>query len=220
MTLIKKNGPDFHFSPLLEFLIVAISLVLILVPIRIFTKIVFADNWIGSIGIISVVFGLILYLSKNNRLGIFGQMFIRQIIRNHKGKRKWAIYLQISLFLFVGLLTIFSIHAGNTEFHSLKKQIIEEFNNRGVFIDSTLNFDSINYVSSQVSPEQQLGAIATLPLLIIQNFQLFSVVLSVTDQMMGGWVMYFWQIMVIETIEIAIFLSVSKKFILKNHKSQ
>ena len=152
MTLIRKNSPDFILHPFLEFLIVTISLISILVPLRIFTKIALVDDWIGSIGIISVVFGLILYLSKNEKLGIFGKMFIRQIVRNHKGKRTLVIYSQTALFLFVGLLTIFSIHTGNTEFYSLKEQIIAEFSNQGVQIDSTLNFNAIDHISSQVSP--------------------------------------------------------------------
>ena len=124
MTLIRKNSPGILLHPFLEFLIVTFSLIAILVPLRIFTKTVLVDDWIGSIGIISVVFGLILFLSKKEKLGIFGQMFIRQIIRNHKGKRKLVIYSQTALFLSVGVLTIFSIHSGNTEYHILRDQVI------------------------------------------------------------------------------------------------
>ncbi len=216
MALFNKSNHDHSIHPFIEFLIVAFSLIGILVPLRIFSKIVFVDGWIGSIGIITIVFGLMLYLSKKEKLGFFGQMFIRQITKNHKGKRKWIIYSQTGLFLSMGILTIFSIHAGNTEYHLLKEQVIAEFGNHGILIDSDLNFDAINQISSQVSPEQQVGAIATLPMLTIQNFEIFSVVLAVTDQMMGGWVMYFWQIMVIETIEVAIFLGITRKFIFKN----
>ncbi|KAF6247069.1 hypothetical protein C6990_05140 [Nitrosopumilus sp. b3] len=216
MALFNKNNPDYLFHPFFEFLIIAFSLIAILVPLRIFAKIIFVDEWIGSIGIITVIFGLILYLSKKEKLGIFGKMFIRQITKNHKGKRKWIIYSQTGLFLSMGALTIFCIHSGNTEYYPLKEQVIAEFGNQGILIDSELNFDAINQISSQVSPEEQVGAIAALPMLTIQNFEIFSVVLSVTDQMMGGWVMYFWQIMVIETMEVSIFLGISRKFIFKN----
>ena len=87
MALIKKSDSDYLLHPFLEFLIVSISLIAILVPLRIFSKIIFIDEWIGAIGIITVVFGLMLYLSKKEKLGIFGKMFIRQITKNHKGKR-------------------------------------------------------------------------------------------------------------------------------------
>lgn len=217
MALFNKNNQDYSFHPFIEFIIIAFSLIAILVPLRIFAKIIFVDEWIGSIGIITVVFGLILYLSKKEKLGFFGKMFIRQITKNHKGKRKWIIYSQTGLFLSMGILTIICIHSGNTEYHLLKEQVIAEFGNQGILIDSELNFDAINQISSQVSPEEQVGAIAALPVLTIQNFEIFSVVLAVTDQMMGGWVMYFWQIMVIETIEVAIFLGISRKFIFKNN---
>lgn len=216
MTVFKKNPPGYLLHPFLEFLLVTLSLIAILVPLRIFSKMIFVDEWIGSIGVITVVFGVILFLSMKEKLGNFGQMFLRQITKNHTGKRKWIIYSQTGLFLSLGILTIFSINAGNTEYNLLKEQVIAEFGNKGILIDSDLNFDAINQISSQVSPEQQAGAIAALPLLTIQNFEIFSVVLAVTDQMMGGWVMYFWQIMVIETIEISIFLIIMRKFILKN----
>lgn len=212
MAVFKKNPPGYLLHPFLEFLIITLSLIAILVPLRILSKMIFVDEWIGSIGIITVVFGVILFLSMKEKLGNFGQMFLRQIIKNHTRKQKWIIFSQTGLFLSMGILTIFSINAGNTEYYLLKEQVIAEFGNKGIMIDSDLNFDAINQISSQVSPEQQAGAIAALPLLIIQNFEIFSVVLAVTDQMMGGWVMYFWQIMVIETVEISIFLFITRKF--------
>ena len=214
MTLFKKNHRRYLLNPFLEFLIVTISIIAILVPLRIVSKVIFANEWVGSIGIVSVVFGLILLLSKKEKLGKFGQMFIRQIIKNHKGKRKWIIYTQTALFLSIGILTIFSINAGNTQYHLLKEQVIAEFGNQGILIDSDLNFNAIDQISSQVSPEQQVESIVLLPLLTIQNFEIFSVVLAMTDQMMGGWVMYFWQIMIIEILEITIFLGITRKSIL------
>jgi len=216
MSLFKKNHTDGSYHPFLEFLIVTISLIAILVPLRIFSKIVFADEWIGSLGLISVILGMIIFLSKKEKLGIFGQMFIRQINKNHKGKRKWIIYFQTILFLSIGILTIFSIHTGNNDYYLLKEQVITEFYKQGIVIDSSLNFDAIQQISSQISPEQQVGAIAALPLLTIQNFEIFSVVLAVTDQMMGGWVMYFWQVMVIEIMEIVALLGITRKLFFKN----
>ncbi len=215
MTLFKKNHKNLSYHPFLEFLIVTSTLIAILVPIRIFSKIVFADEWIGSLGVISVILGLIIFLSKKEKLGIFGQMFIRQIIKNHKGKRKWIIYLQTIFFLSIAVFTIFSIHTGNNDYYLLKEQVITEFYKQGIVIDSSLNFDAIQQISSQISLEQQVEAIAALPLLTIQNFEIFSVVLAVTDQLLGGWVMYFWQIMLIETMEIVVLLGITRKLFLK-----
>jgi len=216
MTFFKNNHKNVSYHPFLEFLIVTISLITILVPLRIFSRTIFADDWIGSLGMISIVFGAILFLSKKEKLGIFGQMFLRQIIKNHKGKKKAIIYFQTALFLSMGIFTIFSINAGNTDYQILKEQVLEEFLNQGVIIDSEWNYDSIEQISSQVSPEEQIESIVSLPFLIIENFEIFSVVLSVTDQLMGGWVMYFWQVMVVEIIEITIFIVISKKFLIKN----
>lgn len=215
MTLFKKNHTDEAYHSFLEFLIVTGSLIAILVPIRVFSKIVFADEWIGSLGVVTGVLGLIIFLSKKEKLGKFGQMFIRQVIKNHKGKRKWFIYFQTILFLSIAIFTIFSIHTGNNDYYLLKEQVLAEFEKQGIMIDSTLNFDAIKQISSQITPEQQMGAIVALPLLTIQNFEVFAVVLAITDQLMGGWVMYFWQIMLIETVEIIVMLRITRKIFFK-----
>jgi hypothetical protein len=177
---------------------------------------IFGDSWISSLGLISVVLGMILFLSKKEKLGKFGQMFIRQIIKNHKGKRKWAMYFQMTLILSMGIFTIFSIHTGNTEHQILKEQVIEEFKKQGIVIDSNLNYDAIQKISSQITPRQQIESITTLPILSIQDFGIFSVVLAVTDQLLGGWVMYFWQVVLIESVEILVFIGVTRKILLKN----
>ena len=218
MTLFKKNHVTSAYHPTIEFLIVTISLIAILIPLRIVSKIIFDDEWIGSLGLISIVFGKIIFLSKKEKLGAFGQMFIRQIIKNHQGKRKWFVYIQTGLFLAIGIVTIFSIHVGNTDNYLLKEQVIAEFNKQEIIIDSNINYESIQQISSQISVEEQLGAIAALPLLTIYDFKIFSVVLAVTDQLMGGWVMYFWQVVVIEIIEISILLVITRKLYLKNTK--
>ena len=215
MTFFKNNHRNVSYHSFLEFLIVTISLIAILVPLRIVSRTIFADDWIGSLGMISIVFGAILFLSKKEKLGIFGRMFLRQIIKNHKGKKKAIIYCQTTLFLSIGIFTIFSINAGNTDYQILKEQVLEEFLNQGVIIDSEWNYNSIEQISSQVSTEEQIESIISLPFLIIENFEIFSVVLAVTDQLIGGWVMYFWQVMVVEIAEITIFLAISKKILFK-----
>ena len=216
MTFFKNNNKSTSYHPFIEFLIITISLIAILVPLRIFSREIFADEWIGSLGMISIVFGAILFLSKKEKLGKFGEMFLRQIVKNYKGKKKVIIYFQTGLFLSIGIFTIFSINAGNTDHQMLKEQILEEFLNQGVVIDSGWDYDSIEQISSQITTEEQIESIVSLPFLIIEHFEIFSVVLAVTDQLMGGWVMYFWQVMVVEITEITIFLVISKKFLFKN----
>ena len=94
MTFFKNNNKNTPYHPFIEFLIITISLIVILVPLRIFSREIFADEWIGSLGMISIVFGAILFLSKKEKLGKFGEMFLRQIVKNHKGKKKVIIYFQ------------------------------------------------------------------------------------------------------------------------------
>ncbi|QLH06851.1 hypothetical protein [Nitrosopumilus ureiphilus] len=213
MALFKKN---YHgASPFIEFLIVSLSLIAILIPLRIISKIIFEEELLGSLGLISIVLGMMLFLSKKEKLGRFGKMFIRQIIKNHKGKRKWFMYIQTALFLSIGILTVFSIHMGNNEYYILKEQIITEFHRQGI-TESSLNYEGIKQISSQIPLKQQVEVVIALPLLIIQNFEIFSAILAITDNLMGGWVMYFWQVVLIEIIEVSVFLSITRKIFLKS----
>ncbi len=211
-----KNFSFNKTNTFLEFSIVTISLISILVLIRIISKSVFDDNWIGSLGMVSAIFGLLLFLAKKEKLGFFGHMFIRQITKNYHGKKKWFIYAQTGFFLSIGLLTIFSIHTGNTEFANLKEQVITHLNSEGMLIDSEINYETLNQLSSQISIEQQIQSIVNLPSILIGNFVVFSVVLSVTNELLGGWVMFFWQVMIIETIEIICFVYFARKYLRSN----
>ena len=193
-----------------------ISLISMLVLIRIISKSVFDDNWIGSLGMVSGIFGLLLFLAKKEKLGFFGNMFIRQITKNYQGKKKWLIYAQTGFFLSIGLLTIFSIHSGNTEFANLKEQVITHLNSEGMLIDSAVNYDTLNQLSSKITIEQQIQSIVNLPSILIENYVVFSVVLSVTNELLGGWVMFFWQVMIIESIEIICFVCFARKYLRSN----
>lgn len=215
MNLFKKFSYDITNS-FLEFTIVTVSLISMLVLIRIISKSVFDDNWIGSLGMVSAIFGILLFLTKKEKLGIFGKMFIRQITKNYQGKKKWLIYAQTGFFLFVGITTIVSIHMGNTEFVDFKEQVISYFNSEGMIIDSEVNYNTLNQLSSQITLEQQIQSIISLPSILIGNFVVFSVVLSVMNELLGGWVMFFWQVMLIETIEIIGFVFFARKYLLKN----
>ena len=153
MALIKTNKNN-ELNPYLEYFIVTISLIAILISIRFLTKTFLMDNWLGSLGLVTIILGGLLYLAKKEKLGKFGAMFIRQIIKHHTGKRKWLVYTQTSIFLAIAFFTVFSIHMGNTEFSPLKEQVIDKFKTQGMTIDSELNYDVIETVSSQISPEQ------------------------------------------------------------------
>ena len=203
-----------NFGSLIDFLIVSTSLLAILIPLRIISKEIFQGEIFGTLGLVTCVLGLILFLSKKEKLGKFGTIFIRQITKNHSRKNKWLIYIQTAIFLSIGILTIFFIHMGNNEYE-LKEQIITELYNQGV-TETTLNFDMMNQISSQIHPTQQIEVISALPILVIKNFKIFSTVLSIANDLMEGWVMYFWQVMVIETIEVIVFLSVTRKLFLKS----
>ena len=205
-------------KPVFIFISFSSLLAILFIFLRVIFRLVFGDVWIGSLGLASLILGTVLFLSKKEKLGIFGQVLIKQITKTYAGKRKWAVYVQLGFFLSVSVFTMIAIYIGNTEYQSLKDQVIDEFKNKGISVDSNLNLDVIHQISSQVTPLQQMESIVHFPIMLTTNYRLFSVILAVSDQLLGGWVMYFWQVSIIEILEFLIFLRISRKVLLRSKK--
>ena len=62
----------------------------------------------------------------------------------------------------MGIMTIFCIHAGNTEYHILKEQVISEFKNQGILIGSELNFDAIDQQKKNLNSQDGQNIMQTV----------------------------------------------------------
>ena len=60
----------------------------IFLPIRLLVSSLITDNWLGSLGVMSLFAILMVFLIKKKKLGIIGQMFERQMKKTLGGMKK------------------------------------------------------------------------------------------------------------------------------------
>ena len=99
---------------ILESLLVFSIMAGVLLPARILFVAYVSDNWLGSLGIISAISAVMIILAKKKRLGLFGDMFERQMYKFQKGKRGIVVFAESLFLLFILGIMIFAIDQGNS----------------------------------------------------------------------------------------------------------
>jgi len=110
-----------------EKIIVSLGFVAIFLPMRYFFYVYISEYWLGSVGLISVVIGVITYLSYKDKFGRFGQLWKKQIHRLARGKLGTiGLIFGICFSLFFGTL-IWAFEAGkDSEAYQISVIILEE----------------------------------------------------------------------------------------------
>jgi hypothetical protein len=93
-----------------ETLIVFGTITMILFPIRLLFVTYITDDWFASFGIIAVISLTLVFLAKKNKMGKFGQMFVKVMQKWNTGKRQYILYLPPILLLIVSLGIILLIN--------------------------------------------------------------------------------------------------------------
>lgn len=90
--------------------IITLVMMFIFLPLRVLFATYITPHWFGSFGLLTSVLITLLYLSKKNKLGIFGRMFWKQTTKLHKGKRRIVSYTIIVLAVYFWSSVIYGIH--------------------------------------------------------------------------------------------------------------
>jgi len=100
-----------------ETLIVFGTITMILFPIRLLFVTYITDNWFASFGIIAVISLTMVFLAKRNKLGKFGQLFIKVMRKWNSGKRQYFLYLPPILLLIVsvGIILLINMYDSNID---------------------------------------------------------------------------------------------------------
>jgi len=80
-----------RFADRKEFAIVFGVMMLVMLPVRILLVEYVSDDWWGSFGAISAIAILMVILVKKKKLGKFGEMFERQMLKLHKSIWKYDL---------------------------------------------------------------------------------------------------------------------------------
>ena len=99
-----------------ETLIVFGTMTLILFPVRLFFVTYVTDDWFASFGMVAGISLSLVFLAKKNKMGKFGQMFVKVMHKWNSGKRQYVLYLPPILLLIVsvGIIMLINMYDSNT----------------------------------------------------------------------------------------------------------
>ena len=178
-----------------KFIILGISTGVFL-PIRVLFTSLISDNWLGSLGIISLIAVIVVVLIKKNKLGWFGRMFEKQIKKTLTGKTgKYIIGFAIFFLLYFGA-TLFFIERGSTVFAEDKEIFFSAIVGEEDYdIKDLANYELIGPKLIAQYQTTNLQSLAKLD-------YMFSIAYSVMDEMSDGWLSHVVVVMFVEQIEL------------------
>jgi hypothetical protein len=165
----------------------------ILLPVRLlFTEFV-SDDWLGSLGVISVISLTIIILAKKNKLGFFGPMLERQIFKFQKGKRGILIFAESAVLLVILGMMIFAIDNGHS-MHAQQKMVYVS--------DSTSSQTHVVESAKNMTPSDWAFGAVMAPIGFITAFPQMSAAMASIDAQMDGWLMHFYTVGFVEYLEL------------------
>lgn len=182
-----------------EFLIVFGVMMIVMLPARLLMVEYVSENWWGSFGAISAIAILMVVLVKKHKLGLFGEMFERQMLKLHqKGLRQKFVFGNMIFVLFVTGLLIFSVNAGNTTYLDQKNEIIDQAGGQQALEEKLGN---VEQMYEKITPEQILTALILIPYLLIVEFGYFAGLWAIENDYTNGFLLHLSTVAFVETLE-------------------
>lgn len=177
----------------------------ILLPARVLFVEFVSDDWLGSLGIISILSLLVILLAKYNKLGFFGPMLERQMFKFQKGKRGILLFAE-SVFLLIILGTmIFAIDQGHSIYDERKMNDVSDYQN---------SKSQLFEFAKNMTPSDWIFGTLMAPVGFVTAFPQMSLAMASIDQKLDGWLMHFYTVGFVEYLEllgILIFYRISFK---------
>ena len=164
----------------------------LLLPARLLFAEYVSDNWFGSLGIISAISISLVILVKKKKLGIFGEMFERQLYKFQKGKRGLVVFGESAFLLLILGSMIFAIDQGNSVYSDLKFQNLKNTISAERVLDSSNNMD----------PSDWVVGFLMAPVMFLTAFPQMSASIASIDQSLDGWLMHFYTVGFVEYVEL------------------
>ncbi len=182
-----------------EFLLVFGVMMFVMLPVRFLLVEYVSDNWWGSFGAISAIAVLMVILVKKNKLGRFGKMFERQMLKLHqKGLRRKVVFGNMIFALIVTGLLIYSINAGDTIYLDTKMEVVEQAGGEEALQEQLGDIDKMY---EQITPEQILLALIAIPYLLVAQFPYFASLWAIENDLTHGFLLHFATVAFVETLE-------------------
>ena len=165
----------------------------ILLPARLLFVEFVSDDWLGSLGVISILSFLVILLAKKNKLGFFGPMLERQMFQFQKGKKGILVFAESAVLLVILGSMIFAIDQG----HSIHaEQKIE-------YLPETLDPETHVLESAKnMSPSDWVFGAIMAPVGLLTAFPQMSAAMASIDDGLDGWLMHVYTVGFVEYLEL------------------
>lgn len=204
MEIINKNFK--------EWLIIGGIITGILLPVRLLFVELVSDNWLGSFGLVSLFSIVILILVKRNKLGKFGKMFERQLIKTHQGKRRIFTYCMMGMTILYFSFTIGTIELANTHYPNLKAIATTK-------LQTEIDTSNLNDAIGMITPTAITDNVDDYFLAFIYDFKTIAITNAIINDMSQGYLLHFYTVLLVEEIEIVGVL-IFYRFTLREKKEQ
>jgi len=171
----------------LEPIAIGAILIFILLPVRVLFVSYVTDHWLGSLGIVSLVSFIVLYLAKKDKLGWFGRAFVRQLFKIRNGKRKYIFFVGATFSLLYFGSIIIGVELSNTYLNELKTEV-----------QTATGLDSLNDISYDLT----IDDIQKTFYGIIARPDLLAISIGVMNDMTHGYLLHFAIVFVVEELEL------------------
>ena len=185
----------------MEAVIVFLVMTGIFLPVRFVFVTFVSDHWFGSFGIVSAFAITMVVLSKKGKLGKFGEMFQRQMMKIHTGKRRKFIYTNMALTVFITGLSIVSINLGNSTYLDQKNEILEMADLQGQSLREPADMQQLTEEFHEISTAQLLEALVAMPILLIYQFPYFTGLMAIENDLTSGFFLHFSTVGFVEVLE-------------------
>lgn len=188
-----------------EKLVVSIGFVAIFLPLRFFFYYYISEYWLGSVGLISLVIGIITYLSFKDKFGRFGRLWKKQIYRIARGKLGTITLILGVFFVFFFGFAIWSFEAGkDSEAYQISIIILEEQElmlsmNPQEAAETFAEVGRRTDLNTFNAASEKLGELwAEDPVLFVDTM---IVLLAVINTWVGGWLGHLYVILFVQELE-------------------
>ncbi len=164
----------------------------------------FSAHWIGSLGLVSSLMFVLIFLAHKKKLGRFGVLFLHQLTKTIKGKSgKIAIVFSLVMIAYFAS-TLVWIERGNT-IYSDEKHLVSQilFSN---YDTNKMNPDDIHKIMNLKQANTVLDGSNV-------NYadQIISMTYAIMNDMMGGWMVNLDMILLVEQFEFLGFVILYRK---------
>ena len=182
-----------YLNSKLESLIIFGIMGCILLPARLLFVEFVSDDWLGSLGVISVLSFFVILLAKKNKLGFFGPMLERQMFNFQKGKKGILVFGESIVLLVILGGMIFAIDQGHSVHTEQKMAYLPDAIDPETYVIES---------AKKMSPDEWIFGAIMGPVAFFTAFPQMSAAMASIDDSLDGWLMHFYTVGFVEYLEL------------------